>query len=492
MASKYSVVITNVLVKLSLTYNTGVPSVSAKNTYSVGSMNLPSVGTVGPNTNTFGDIAINNNTGTLYASTSRGRFYSVNLTSPTTGFTEIVASPGNDRTVGLQLVYNNSTNVLYGHNHKSGDWYTINTSTGAKTPLDLNTSLFRDIAGNTSSSMYGNDANGDIYEVDISLSTPTTLSQFFLPKGTETTGANNLEVTIQTDQPDQAMRLGIFETTTEPNIKIDWGDKATTTVISEGYQEHVYEDLINTDIKIQGDAGGGELRVGGKVKPVYNNGWSNDYSNVDIIKAASAIDNLSNLSSIEFRNNRNLASVPGDLFTNVISTINNLDNTFENTGLTNIPSGLLTSMTGVNSYVATFKDCDNITSVPIPFFDVHTGITSMANFLDWTEITNYDEFLDWLYTEANAINLTNITLGACGNTTSNSTGITARANLINNLNWTINDGDCGISTTTTTTTTSTTPSGSGTTTTTTTSTTPAGSGEPTTTTTTSTTPGGSG
>ena len=108
----------NVLVKISLSYAGSVPSVSGKTTYSVTGMNLPSAGVVGPNTNTFGDIAINNNTGVLYASTSRGRFYSINLSNPAGTFSEIVASPGNDRSVGLQLAYNNTANVLYGHNHK--------------------------------------------------------------------------------------------------------------------------------------------------------------------------------------------------------------------------------------------------------------------------------------------------------------------------------------------------------------------------------------
>ena len=65
----------NVLVKLTLTYAGGVPSISGKTTYTISGMNLPATGEVGVNTNTFGDITIDNNTGILYAMTSRGRFY---------------------------------------------------------------------------------------------------------------------------------------------------------------------------------------------------------------------------------------------------------------------------------------------------------------------------------------------------------------------------------------------------------------------------------
>jgi len=433
----------NVLVKLTLSYSLGVPSVASKTTYSVGSMSLPTTGTVGANTNTFGDITIDSNTGTLYAYTSRGRFYSVDLSNPTAGFTEIVSSPGNDRTVGLQLVYNDSTNTLYGHNHKTGNWYTINTSTGAKTDLSLNTGLFRDLAGNSSSAMYGNDVDGNIFTVNITQSNPTTLDQFFLPSGTLTLGANNFTIGVQSINPDQRYRIGILNTTSTPYVKINWGDKTLSSFETEGYYEHVYEDLIAADVQIQGDLGGGELVIGGKPIPVYTTAWGSDYQTSEMTRTADNISGLTNVSSVKFTNNVNLTTVPSGLFNNVVSTITNLDNAFENTGLTVIPSGLLTSMTGVTSYVATFRDCDDITAVPIPLLNVHTGITTMANFLDYTEITNYDAFLDWLYTQANSINLQNITLGACGNTTSNSTGATARSNLINNLGWTINDGSCG-------------------------------------------------
>ena len=434
----------NILVKLTLTYTSGVPSISNKTTYNISGMSLPSAGTTGPNTNTFGDIAIDNTNGILYACTSRGRIYSITLSNPANTFNEILSSPGNDKSVGLQLLHNNSNNTLYGHNHKSGQWYSINKSNGSRTSLNITTSLFRDIAGSSTTQAYGNNGDGDIYLVNFSISQPDTLNQFYLPKGTDTTPSNTLDITIETVKPDQAFRIGVFNSTSEPNVKVDWDEKATATyLVSDYYREYVYEDIGEATIKIAGDFAGGELRIGENPKPYLNNGtWSTEYSNLDITSSLSSIDGISNLSSIKLTNNRFLSSVPSDFFASVTGTITNLNNSFENTGLTAIPSGLLIDMSNVTSYVATFRNCYNINSVPIPMFNVHSGITTLANFLDYTVISNYDDFLDWLYTSANSINLTNITLGACDNTTSNSTGSTARSNLINNLNWTIIDGSC--------------------------------------------------
>jgi len=125
-----------------------VPSVSSLASFPVLGMNP-----TGVNTNSFGDIAIDTNTGTLYAMTSRGRFYSLDLNNPTLSFNEIVASPGNDRSVGLQLSFDLNNNTLYGHNYRSGDWYTIDTGTGAVSQITgFNTLVaggrgFRDLGG---------------------------------------------------------------------------------------------------------------------------------------------------------------------------------------------------------------------------------------------------------------------------------------------------------------------------------------------------------
>lgn len=148
----------NDLYKLSLSYSGGVPSISGTSLYSINGMNLPPSGTVGFNTNTFGDVAINTITGMLYASTTRGRFYSVNLNGdPTNTFTEIapaIAPVGTDNTYGLQLAFNTDSSVLYGHSYESGDWYTVSLADGARTSIDFTTTPFagkgfRDLGGST-------------------------------------------------------------------------------------------------------------------------------------------------------------------------------------------------------------------------------------------------------------------------------------------------------------------------------------------------------
>jgi hypothetical protein len=146
----------NNLYKLSLTYPGGVPTISGTAVYSINSMSLPPSGTVGFNTNTFGDIAINATTGILYASTTRGRFYSVDLNGdPTNTFTEILpptAPSGTDNSYGLQLSYNTDYSILYGHSYETGDWFTVNPGTGAGTSIGFNTTTaggkgFRDLGG---------------------------------------------------------------------------------------------------------------------------------------------------------------------------------------------------------------------------------------------------------------------------------------------------------------------------------------------------------
>ena len=143
---------TNVLKQATLSYTgsgeTAVPSVSAINSFAVLGMSA-----FGVNTNSFGDIAIDQNTGTLYAYTSRGRFYSVDLANPSLSFAELRSSPGNLLTVGLELSFDHLSNTLYGTNYNSGDWYTIDTSNGDLTQIaGFNTLVaggrgFRDLGG---------------------------------------------------------------------------------------------------------------------------------------------------------------------------------------------------------------------------------------------------------------------------------------------------------------------------------------------------------
>jgi len=106
---------------------------SNHNSWAVRGMNLPASG-VGPNTNSFGDIAIDND-GILYGHTSRGRFYKLNLSDPETTFEEISPSLGNDNSKGLQLSFSSDYTVLFGHDAGTGKWYTIDLSNGALTEL---------------------------------------------------------------------------------------------------------------------------------------------------------------------------------------------------------------------------------------------------------------------------------------------------------------------------------------------------------------------
>ena len=138
---------TNDLVKASLTYSSSavgtVPTFSGTTSYT---LTGPSPSTV----NGFGDIAINANTGILYAATSTGLFYSVDLSSPTTSYNEIKSLGGN---ISLQLSFNEDYSILYGHNYGSGAWYTVDVATGNLTDLNYATIVpgtghgFRDLAG---------------------------------------------------------------------------------------------------------------------------------------------------------------------------------------------------------------------------------------------------------------------------------------------------------------------------------------------------------
>jgi subtilisin family serine protease len=157
----------NVLVRLTLSYNNNIPSVSDIRKWFVLNMGLPTTGTVGDNTNTFGDIAITND-GQLIACTSRGRMYTVNILPRFVvgrsigSFAEIKSSEGNDKSVGLQLSWNDRDKILYGHNFKTGNWYIVNKSDGSKTSINIASDRkYRDLAGN-SNIVYGIDENGNL------------------------------------------------------------------------------------------------------------------------------------------------------------------------------------------------------------------------------------------------------------------------------------------------------------------------------------------
>lgn len=127
----------NILNEAQINYTAVNPATSPAicsnhNSWAVRSMDLPVL--VGPNTNSFGDIAIDDN-GILYAHTSRGRFYKLDTADPETTFEEISPSLGNDNTKGLQLSFSSDYSVLFGHDYEDGKWYTINLTNGALTEL---------------------------------------------------------------------------------------------------------------------------------------------------------------------------------------------------------------------------------------------------------------------------------------------------------------------------------------------------------------------
>ncbi|NDC63541.1 MAG: hypothetical protein EBZ59_06035, partial [Planctomycetia bacterium] len=119
---------TDTLNKVSLTYSGGQPSFSSLQQFTV---------TGAPTTkNIFGDIAINANTGMLYASNSSTNdfaFYSIDVSSGTpTNFT-MVKAVGTQSLAGLSFSADYGT--LYGQQITGGNWFTIDTTTGDTTSV---------------------------------------------------------------------------------------------------------------------------------------------------------------------------------------------------------------------------------------------------------------------------------------------------------------------------------------------------------------------
>ena len=82
----------------------------------------------------FGGIDIDVNTDILYAATTRGQFFNIdlnNLAAPLP-FTQVVAPDTDDRP-SLQITFNVDYSILYGQYQVDGRWYTVNRNTGALT-----------------------------------------------------------------------------------------------------------------------------------------------------------------------------------------------------------------------------------------------------------------------------------------------------------------------------------------------------------------------
>jgi hypothetical protein len=102
----------------------------------------------------FGDIAINPVTQTLYGSTlpmtsgGRGEFFSLQMSDLANSYT--VLPEGSGKTLGLQLGFDKDYAKLYGQDFETGDWYEVNTTTGAFTSLNYASPSYarlRDVAG---------------------------------------------------------------------------------------------------------------------------------------------------------------------------------------------------------------------------------------------------------------------------------------------------------------------------------------------------------
>lgn len=120
---------TNTLNRVSFTYSGGLPSFSQLDPYLLtqtqGNVSAPSSWT-----NTFGDIAINATTGILYGATQSGVLFSVDLNGTPTTATSIVGG-----LPSLQLSFNSDYSTLYGQTYNGGQWYTVDTTTGAATEI---------------------------------------------------------------------------------------------------------------------------------------------------------------------------------------------------------------------------------------------------------------------------------------------------------------------------------------------------------------------
>jgi len=144
---------TNTLNKVALQYTNGVPSFLTRTQFTVA--NCPTTA------NLFGDIAVNVNTGWLYAATTVGQFYRLNLASPTDSFVEIKAA--NSGNPSLQLAFSSDYATLYAQNFADGQWYTIDIATGGLSPIAGLKATFggvnglRDLGGSAGTSTFQSD-----------------------------------------------------------------------------------------------------------------------------------------------------------------------------------------------------------------------------------------------------------------------------------------------------------------------------------------------
>lgn len=129
----------NILEKVSLDYSGGTPTVSSVTTF---------VATAITGSNSFGDIAITPG-GTLFAYTTSGDFYSLDLTTAGGGTVGGYSLINTTSGTGLQIAFGSDNTTLYGHNFADSSWYTVNTSNGTLTSITSPAPgrSFRDLGG---------------------------------------------------------------------------------------------------------------------------------------------------------------------------------------------------------------------------------------------------------------------------------------------------------------------------------------------------------
>lgn len=146
---------TTKLVKASLTYTNGIPSIGTITQYTT---NISGI------YNLFGDISIDS-TGKIYASTVDGAVYTLNTSSPSNSFTKLKSPIYPAANPRLQNSFGRNDTTWYGHLYDTGTWHIISKVNGNLTSIGLTTSVsttssdqtgigFRDLCGANNISLY--------------------------------------------------------------------------------------------------------------------------------------------------------------------------------------------------------------------------------------------------------------------------------------------------------------------------------------------------
>jgi len=176
---------------------------------------------------------------------------------------------------------------------------------------------------------------------------------------------------IQTTSADTVYELPLTTVDgLQPNITVDWGDGNTDTItsISDTEREHTYSTANTYTIKISGELPGFKVNNSSSYRNLYT--AVNNWGRVGIRE-------------LDFYGCSNLDTLPVDISNNAINNegLNNVirfDNTFRETGLSIIPSGIFDFSENVISFTNTFAFSNGITSIPSGLFDNNTNVLIMA------------------------------------------------------------------------------------------------------------------